>query len=33
MPKKLEPLIAGFAASIIIGVLSFLFPKHPQDFG
>ena len=24
IPKKLEPLIAGFAASIIIGVLSFL---------
>ena len=24
IPKKLEPLIAGFAASIIIGILSFL---------
>ena len=24
IPKKLEPLIAGFAASIIIGVLSYL---------
>ena len=24
IPKKLEPIIAGFAASIIIGVLSFL---------
>ena len=24
IPKKLEPLISGFAASIIIGVLSFL---------
>ena len=24
IPKKLEPLMAGFAASIIIGVLSFL---------
>ena len=24
IPKKLEPLIAGFSASIIIGVLSFL---------
>ena len=24
IPKKLEPLMAGFSASIIIGVLSFL---------
>ena len=24
IPKKLEPIIAGFAASIIIGILSFL---------
>ena len=32
MPKKLEPLIAGFAASIIIGVLSFLSFETSSGF-